>query len=79
MEWISIEDRLPNIGQMVTLMNTKRYANNGELKVDNEHVVQSGYLNNFGSDYWSVYGERALCLNAFTHWTPLPEPLKEVT
>ena len=75
--WISVEERLPEIGQMVVLMDINRYANNGELKVDNEHVVQAGYLNEFRTKYWSVYGERSLCLDAFTHWQPLPSPPKE--
>jgi hypothetical protein len=27
-----------------------------------------------GSGFWSVRGERAIALQSFTHWMPLPEP-----
>lgn len=76
MDWINIDDRLPELHKHVALMDTNRYANNGSLTLENEHVVQVGFLNDWGEKYWSVYGERGMSLNAFTHWHPLPEPPK---
>ena len=72
--WVSVAERLPRYGQMVALIDIERYANNGDIKVDNEHVNMCGYLHNFGSDYWSIYGDRGTQVNAFTHWRPLPSP-----
>lgn len=77
MEWISVKDRLPELHTMVALMDVTRYANNGNVQVDNEHVVQAGFLDEFGSKHWSLYGERALVLGAFTHWSKLDLPPKE--
>ena len=77
MEWINIKDRLPELGIIVALMDFNRYRNDGDVEVNNPNVVQAGYLNHFGSDYWSVYGERGLEVDAFTHWMLLPDPPKE--
>ena len=74
MEWISVKDRLPELGIIVALMDCTTYRNNGDMKMNNPHVVQAGYLNEFGGGYWSVYGERGMEIDAFTHWMPLPEP-----
>lgn len=73
-DWISVKDRLPELYQAVALMSVDRYANNGELPVNNPHIIAAGYLSEWGNKYWSVRGEQSLMLDAFTHWMPLPEP-----
>ena len=77
MEWISVKDRLPELHIVVALMDCTSYRNNGNQEVNNPHVVQAGHLTHFGGNYWSVYGERGLEVDSFTHWMPLPEPPKE--
>jgi hypothetical protein len=71
MEWISVDDRLPEDGLMVALMDKNRYTNN-PINIKNEHVVQCGYINDFHGRYWSIYGERAMEIKSFTHWCELP-------
>jgi hypothetical protein len=75
--WISVKDRLPEINQVVGLLDTNRWMNTGTDEFDaNWHGA--GYLCEFGDKYWSVFSEtRAWCLDAVTHWMPLPAPPKE--
>lgn len=35
-------------------------------------VTATGYLADFGGLYWSVFGERGLTIDSFTHWMPIP-------
>ena len=69
--WISVEDRLPEPGLMVALLDENRWMNTGDDSEKN--VCQCGYLSCLGKPYWSIYGERGAVVNAFTHWMPLPE------
>lgn len=70
-QWISVEERLPEPGQSVALVSIDRWENAGDLE---RNVHAAGYLNAAAGpmSYWSVRGERALTLEAFTHWMPLP-------
>lgn len=78
MEWISVEDRLPQKLTMVALVDIGRWLNVPFYT----NVYEVGYLNNINGhgDFWSTVGTRyAQKLNAFTHWMPLPDPPKEKT
>ena len=69
--WVSIEDRLPEIDQSVALVNIHRWeACSGAME---RNVHDAGYLSDLhGQKFWSVRGERAQSVTAFTHWMPLP-------
>ena len=58
--WISVEDKLPPMGQMVIVY--REYAW-GEVKVEQG-------CRDLG-DWWKVYGTRT---KRVTHWMPLPQP-----
>lgn len=74
-DWISVNDRLPPFNKYVACINTDTLENTGGAF--DACVHQCAYLSNsFGEGihkFWSVYGQRGLCLDAFTHWYPLPE------
>ena len=73
-EWIQVSEKLPDEHRKVALMDCNSYENQPD-EVSNPHVVQAGYLTNIhGQQFWSIYGERGLNVNSFTHWMPLPEP-----
>ena len=63
--WISVEDKLPPLGQMVIVY--REYAW-GEVKVEQGCRDLNGW--------WRVYGTRT---KRITHWMPLPQPPKEVS
>ena len=63
--WISVEDKLPPLGQTVIVY--REYAW-GEVKVEQGCRDLDGW--------WRVYGTRT---KRITHWMPLPEPPKEVS
>jgi len=71
--WISIQERLPELDVSVALINVDRFENTGgDLEMN---VRACGYLSDMGyTKYWSIRGERATNLHAFTHWMPLPPP-----
>ncbi len=71
-QWISVEDQLPRVDQVVALLDTKRWMNTGSNDFHcNWHGA--GYLCIWGRPYWTVFGEsRSQCLDAITHWMPLP-------
>jgi hypothetical protein len=71
--WIPVSERLPDPDQVVALMNDDVWMNTGADGFDcNWHGA--GYLvNSTPRPYWAVFGEtRAQCLDAATHWMPLP-------
>ena len=70
--WISVEERLPELGQVVALVHVDRWWATGRDEGVNCYDV--GYLNEFGEKYWSIRGERASMVSAYTHWMPLPTP-----
>lgn len=61
--WISVEDKLPPLGQMVIVY--REYAW-GDVKVEQGCRDLNGWLR--------VYGTRT---KRITHWMPLPQPPKE--
>lgn len=63
--WISVEDKLPPLGQMVIVY--REYAW-GDVKVEQGCRDLNGW--------WRVYGTRT---KRITHWMPLPQPPKEVS
>lgn len=74
--WIPVEERLPEKYQPVALLSVERF----ESCHFDRNIQAAGYLDNMASHrpYWSIRGERATVLEAFTHWMPLPaSPQKE--
>jgi len=74
--WISVDDMLPTWGESVALLN----INNFENCSFERNIYAAGYLAGptpIGeSNWWSIRGEPALIISAFTHWMPLPTPPK---
>ncbi|HRH31972.1 MAG TPA: DUF551 domain-containing protein [bacterium] len=81
MEWIKCSERLPEIFQSVVLVNIGRFENTSQAfddEMGSRNVHQCGYLSQHGGKkFWSVYGERALGVESYDYWMPLPEPPKE--
>lgn len=69
--WIDVNHQLPEKGQYVILL-ADRYWNVPD-GIDDMKVTATGYLNEHGSLYWSVFGERGFNLDAFTHWMLIPD------
>lgn len=68
--WIAIEQQLPADGESVALVDINRWENTGSDLVRNVHAC--GYLTRVGMlRFWSVHGQRAIAVEAFTHWTRL--------
>jgi hypothetical protein len=79
-EWISIDDRLPAKHEVVALLHNDRWMNSPahEPKGLNWHGV--GSLDDAHSfrPYWDIIGvAEAQCIDAVTHWMPLPTPPNE--
>ncbi len=72
-EWISVDERLPELHTVVVLRNENTHMN---VPFDAEvEWTGTGYLSNFGQNYWSVFGERGgVTMDTVTHWMPLPTP-----
>ena len=72
--WVSVNDHLPPFNKYVACINVDSIENtDGAFDTC---VHQCAYLSNFGEGihkFWSVYGQRGMCLDAFTHWCHLPE------
>lgn len=69
--WTPIKERLPDKHRYVFLL-ADRYWNTPD-GVPDMKVSACGYLNDFGSLHWSVFGERGFDLDSFTHWMYVPE------
>ena len=69
-QWIPVSERLPKESVLCALINFDRTQSNQY----STPVAQCGYLSTLSSSqpYWSIYGERATSIEAFTHWMPLP-------
>lgn len=69
--WISVDERLPELGQSVALLNANGWENTGgDLEMN---IRACGYLSEAGPlKFWSIRGQRATMLRAFTHWVALP-------
>jgi hypothetical protein len=71
LRWIAVADRLPELHQSVALINIDQYENVAGDWSRNTHAA--GYLEDAGNQkYWAIRGERGSCLDAYTHWLPLP-------
>jgi hypothetical protein len=71
--WVSVKDRLPELHQSVVLLNADRFENVADDW--NRQVHDAGYLESWGGrtlPYWSIRGQRATAIEAYTHWMPLP-------
>lgn len=76
-EWINIKDKLPDIGHQVVLITTERFWNTPK-GIPDANVTATGYLSKCGDTlYWSIFGERGMDINAFTHWMPLQNPSRD--
>jgi len=68
MEWISVKDRLPSVGEDILFYHKGGFCGVGQLMPGREGVYE-----------WLWWGEIPRCLlksNCITHWMPLPEPPK---
>lgn len=76
MKWVNVRESLPELNELVVLINIDRLQNDiaGDYPVANV-----GHLSYFGGHYWSCYGARAIMLDSFTHWCSLPVMPKEFT
>jgi hypothetical protein len=72
--WVSVED-LPELGEPVILTNINEWENTGGDLVRN--VQDCGYLSEFGAKYWSIRGQGAKSINAYTHYQLVTPPTKE--
>lgn len=63
MEWISIDDQIPNDGQWVLAFRPKAH----EKPYLDKNIKICKY---FGSNVFEY------CIHEVTHWMPLPEPPK---
>jgi hypothetical protein len=72
--WVSVKERLPEQCQSVALVNVNRWENCGGDMERNIHDV--GFLDGHHAPWWSIRGDRAQTLDAYTHWMPLPAPPK---
>jgi hypothetical protein len=67
-DWIPVNERLPELYEPVALINVNRWENcAGDMR---RNIQDTGYLSE--GPYWSVRGERAQALSAYTHWIALP-------
>ena len=77
MNWISVKDRLPGPFVPVVLLNMNCHESHIDYGCPmNRHYYDAGFLDNLGGAYWSIRGQRAIGINAYTHWMPLPAPPK---
>jgi hypothetical protein len=73
-QWVSVED-LPELGEPVILTNVNEWENTGGDLIRN--VQDCGYLSEFGAKYWSIRGQGAKSINAYTHYQLVTPPAKE--
>lgn len=77
MNWIDIKDRIPDRYQYVLLI-ADRYWNAPDA-MGHPHVAAVGYLDEIGGhQYFSIFGERGMKIDSFTHWMSIPDYPEEV-
>lgn len=70
MEWISVNDQLPEIGNECLIINM--FGGQSIARFTNRNIT-------YGYHYktaWFVKGSRQLSKKTITHWMPLPKPPK---
>ena len=72
--WISVNESLPEISQVVALANNDRWMNSPAHDEEGLNWYGVGYLGEDINQYWNIIGEtRSQCLDAVTHWMPLDQ------
>lgn len=66
MQWISIHDEKPKVGQIVDVLSDGKRFIDMEVKQDND-----------GCFFDSIYEIYIRGINDITHWMPMPTPPKE--
>ena len=61
--WISVEDRLPEVGQCVLVWC--------ESKMFKKHITISTYMRTYSAERETYFSRR---VRNVTHWMPLPKP-----
>lgn len=63
-EWISVEERLPEFGQVVLAVSFER------------NMYRAVRLERIGGEgvFWTYDGEHGFCFEYFNYWMPLPQP-----
>lgn len=64
-EWISVEDRLPELNKIVLI-----FCRSGPLK---DHICFIGKLTKDGYEYFTNLSGQEIYSEYITHWMPLPE------
>jgi hypothetical protein len=71
-EWISVKERLPEIGEQISFIATSKKV----IQNQNGHVWfshnENQWVENGACSQWYPIREQV------THWMPLPEPPKEI-
>jgi len=70
-KWISVDDRLPEVGK------AGAYRSNDVLVIDNGEILMACFVKIKSGAYWWRMSHLDEKLNHVTHWMPLPEPPKE--
>ena len=78
-EWISVKDKMPNIGQRVLVYAVGKIDGFiGESVIEIcERFVQRIFPSSVGEAVWSSPYQYFHTDYEITHWMPLPEPPKE--
>lgn len=71
MKWVRVAETLPEKYQYVLLV-ADRYWNTPE-GMPSMKVTATGYLAELGHLHWSIFGERAMTLESFTHWCAIED------
>jgi hypothetical protein len=73
-QWVSVQN-LPKLGEPVVLININEWESTGGDLIRN--VQDCGYLSEFGAKYWSIRGQGAKSIDAYTHYRLVKPPAKE--
>jgi hypothetical protein len=73
MQWNSVKEKLPNIGEWVLAYTPSYFEEKNVIA-----VVKFEYLDHRKENYWSIFSSGCGCcdsgLSNVTHWMPLPKP-----
>ena len=77
-KWISVKERLPDIGQSVALIDIEEFENcSGDIYINVRDCGQLFLDFHSGRLFWDIRGARAMSIEAFTHWMILPPTPEE--